>query len=340
MSRETQEWLENNILVGFTEKRGSAWWYRGVDRTDGTPNHFTGAIPVGTVQEKLFDWEPVTAPVYYESGIDEWTEIPGKKRVYASDNIHHTFGIFSDTYEPHGFSEWLIGNVSNILQDTLSISSAGLLRNRAVAWVEISVPENVTTPEGVTFRPNLLATTSLDGTIATTYKRTQTMTVCDNTYAMAMAEQGQTYKRRHTKFSNTKAEQDRAREILGLLARDAETVADTIRDLCHTEVSEIQFKEVLRLAIPFDPESKTGVTVAEKKMNEIEALYRNDERVAPWSGTAFGVVQAFNTWDHHLKSTRGETNRVERNMYAAVSGQRDKADAQIMTFLKQALETV
>ncbi|HST77250.1 MAG TPA: DUF932 domain-containing protein [Verrucomicrobiae bacterium] len=340
MSRETQEWLENNILVGFTEKRGIAWWYRGVDRKDGSPNHFEGAIPVGTVQEKLFDWEPAKAPIYYESFPGEWTEIPGKQRVYASDNIHHTFGIVSDGYEPHGFSEWLIGNVSNILQDTLSISSAGLLRNRAVAWVEISVPENVTTPEGVTFRPNLLATTSLDSSIATTYKRTQTMTVCDNTYAMALAESGQTYKRRHTKFSNTKAEQDRAREILGLLARDAETVSDTIRDLCHQEVTEIQFKEVLRLAIPFDTESKTGVTVAEKKMNEIEALYRNDERVAPWSGTAFGVLQAFNTWDHHLKSTRGDTNRVERNMYAAVSGQRDKADASILNYLTQALETV
>jgi len=51
------------------------------------------------------------------------------------------------------------------LDDNLSISSAGLLRNR-VAWVEVSVPDNITTPEGVVFRPNPLATTSFDGSLA------------------------------------------------------------------------------------------------------------------------------------------------------------------------------
>ena len=49
--------------------------------------------------------------------------------------------------------------MANILDDDLSISSAGLLRGGAVAWVEVSVPESITTPEGVVFRPNLLATT-------------------------------------------------------------------------------------------------------------------------------------------------------------------------------------
>ena len=43
------------------------------------------------------------------------------------------------------------------------------------------MPDTIATPDGVTFRPNLLATTSFDGSIATTYKRTVTITVCDNT---------------------------------------------------------------------------------------------------------------------------------------------------------------
>ena len=59
--------------------------------------------------------------------------------------------------------------MAKILDDNLSISSAGLLRNR-VAWVEVSVPDNITTPEGVVFRPNPLATTSFDGSLATSYK--------------------------------------------------------------------------------------------------------------------------------------------------------------------------
>src|ERR1044072_465831 len=240
MSQETQEWLEKNILVGFTDKRGEAWWYRGVERQDGTPNHYTGAIPVGDVESKLFDWEPLTAPVYAMTGLDSYTAIPRKVRVYPSDDPSHTFWIASDAYEPHGYAEWLIGNVSGILSDTLNISSAGLLKGRAVAWVEVSVPETVHTPEGVDFRPNLLATTSLNGTIATTLKRTTTMTVCDNTYAAAMAEQGETYKRRHTRYSVSKAEMARAREALNLLSQDAENMAAEIERLCNWRINDLQ----------------------------------------------------------------------------------------------------
>jgi len=53
----------------------------------------------------------------------------------------------------------------------------------------------------VEFRPNLLATTSFDGSIATTFKRTVTTTVCDNTRELALTEKGQHYKVKHTRGS-------------------------------------------------------------------------------------------------------------------------------------------
>lgn len=345
MSQETQEWLENNLLIGMVENRGEAWWYRGTDRADGSPNHYPGAIPVADVERKLFDWEPLMAPVYAMTGLDDYTAIPNLVRVYPSDNPGYTFTIASDSYEPHGYAEWLIGNVSTILSDTLNISSAGLLKGRAVAWVEVSVPETVHTPEGVDFRPNLLATTSLNRTVATTMKRTTTMTVCDNTYATAMSERSETYKRRHTKYSVSKAEMDKAREQLNLLSQDAENMAAEIARLCEWTISPVQFKEVLRLdsldpKTGKAPESKTGITVSERKIDEISALYLNDHRVNPWTGTAFGVVQAFNTWQHHVKPTRGETNRAERNMLAACNGDTEKNDKRVMALLERAYATV
>ena len=100
-------------------------------------------------------------------------------------------GIFTDGYVRHQYPDWLLTTVANVLDDSLSISSAGLLRDGAIAWVEVSVPESITTPEGVSFRPNLLATTSFDGSIATTFKRTVTDTVCDNTRDLALSEAGQ-----------------------------------------------------------------------------------------------------------------------------------------------------
>jgi hypothetical protein len=81
--------------------------------------------------------------------------VPGRKAIAASDD-YSVLGVFKDGYQPHQYEDWLLNNVAKILDDNLSISSAGLLRNRAVAWVEVSVPDNITTPEGVVFRPNLL----------------------------------------------------------------------------------------------------------------------------------------------------------------------------------------
>ena len=80
---------------------------------------------------------------------------------------------------------------------------------------QVSVPESITTPEGVVFRPNLLATTSFDGSIATTFKRTVTDVVCDNTREAALAEKGQAYKVKHSRYSH--AQLAPAREALAMV---------------------------------------------------------------------------------------------------------------------------
>lgn len=354
MSQETQEWLENNILVGYTDRRGNAWWDRGAMRADGTPNHYEGPIPIMDVEQKLFDWEPIELPVFTgvpianEDGIGYAHVLDEKRKAIApNDDPTHTFGIFSTDYQPHGPKEWLITNVADLIgaENDLNISSAGQLKGRAIPFVEISVPDTFHTPEGIDFRANLLATTSFDGSVATTYKRTATLTVCDNTWRAAMGEKGQQFKRRHTARSNDKAVQDEARQALNLLYGSMESIAAELTRLCEWTISDVQFKEVLRLST-LDPktgkapEGKRGVTVSERKLEEIEALYRHDPRVAPWAGTAFGTVQAFNTWNHHTRATYKGTDRAERNMLNTIKGDHDKWDAEVLAMLEQAYATV
>jgi phage/plasmid-like protein (TIGR03299 family) len=113
-----------------------------------------------------------------------------------------------------------------------------LLKNGALAWVEVSVPESITTPQGVVFRPNLLATTSFDGSIATTFKRTVTDTVCDNTRECALAEKGHAYKVKHSRHSNMRITE--AREALQLIDTLADEFAAEVAQLCAIEVSRPQ----------------------------------------------------------------------------------------------------
>ena len=144
-------------------------------------------------------------------------------------------GIFALGYERHQYGEWLLGTVANILDDDLSISSAGLLRGGAIAWVEVSVPESITTPEGVEFRPNLLATTSFDGSTATTFKRTVTDVVCDNTRETALAEPGQEFKVKHSRYSVARLGE--AREALAIVHTLADEFAAEVAQLCATPVT-------------------------------------------------------------------------------------------------------
>jgi phage/plasmid-like protein (TIGR03299 family) len=208
MSRETSLHLNTNTVIGNTHHRGSAWHYRAEDQGDES-NHYPGPIPVADVERRLFHWQAESRPLAVQAPADlqtmthlsedgspvRWTTDEGKQAICRSDRQDGSvMGIFTTGYAMHQYREWLLNTVASILDDDLSISSAGLLRDGALAWVEVSVPESITTPEGVTFRPNLLATTSFDGSISSTFKRTVTDTVCDNTRELALSEKGQQYK--------------------------------------------------------------------------------------------------------------------------------------------------
>jgi phage/plasmid-like protein (TIGR03299 family) len=168
-----------------------------------------GPIPLTDVQERLFYWKADSRRVAVEVACDahlmthldddglpqRWIVIDGRQAICRSDDqTGAVMGIFGAGYTRHQYREWLLTTVADLLDDDLAISSAGLLRGGAIAWVEISMPDPITTPEGVVFRPKLLATTSFDGSIATTYKGTVTDVVYDNTRELALAESGQEFK--------------------------------------------------------------------------------------------------------------------------------------------------
>ena len=223
MSQETLAWLNTNVLVGFTDKRGTAWHYRASEQGS-EPNHYPGPVPVEDVRRRLFHWTAQEVPLFHSvpcagnifgaSGIDENGQayqlrpVPETKAIRRSDT-NEVLGIFKEGYQPHQPGAWLLGNVANLLSDELGIGSAGLLRGGAQAWVQVEVPDNISTPEGVTFRPNLLAATSFDGSLSTTYRRTATIVVCDNTMAQGLGEPGHAYKVKHSRYSNLKIEDAR-----------------------------------------------------------------------------------------------------------------------------------
>lgn len=336
MSQETLNWLNTMTLVGFTEKRGNAWHYR-ADEQGSESNHYIGAIPLADVERRLFNFDVTPSAIYVPrlsaDGVD-FAEVPGRKAMMTSDT-QEVLGIFKDGYQGHSYREWLLENVATILDDDLNIGSAGLLRNRAQAWVQVEMPESIETPGlGVTFRPNLLACTSFDGSLATTYKRTVTVVVCDNTMSAGLSERGQTYKVKHSKYSGARIGD--AREALDIVHTIADDFAAELDRLCNWEISDGAWGKFLDAYVPVPDaeDNRRGNTVATDKRSTLNALYRHDDRCAPWMGTAFGVLQTTNTYAHHFAQVRGGTPRAVRNMENVVTDKFANADAQVLSLLE------
>jgi phage/plasmid-related protein TIGR03299 len=353
MSRESLNWLNNNVLVGFTEKRGVAWHYKKSEQGEES-NHYPGAIPVEDVIRRLFNWEPVESEIYVRippqltpSGVttERYVKVRHRKCIIRSDALAHAgdeinaMGLFTEGYAPHPYREWLINNVANMLDGDLGIGSAGLLRDGARAWVQVEVPDNIVTPEGVTFRPHILAYTSFDGSLATTYRRSSTIVVCDNTLEIARRENGAKYTVKHTKGSTLKIAN--AREALNIIYQSADDFTAQVARLCRTEVSDKAWRMFLSAYIPYpENRNKRGMSIADRKRGELNRLYMWDDRAAPWQGTAYGVIAAVNTFNHHYSAVRKGTSRADANMDKIIKGLMAADDRKALDLLDKVLTAV
>lgn len=332
MSRETMEWLNTNTLIGFTEKRGHAWHYR-----EGSKNHYPGAVPMEDVKRRLFNWTAEERPLYVPATLGEITnkpldyqpqtvEVPDFKAITRSDN-GEVLGIFKDGYQPHQYSEWLLKALANILDDDLQIGSAVLLKGGAVACVSVETPENLTTPEGVEYRPHILAVSSFNGTIATTYKGVVTNVVCDNTMTSALREDGPAFKVKSTRNSMPRLAD--AREALGIVHSMADDFADEVAKLSAMKFDDAKYDRLVISMTKHDPDSKRGATMAENKREKLWELWRSDARVVEFAGTAYGAWQAVNTYQQHESPFKGG-NRVERNMLRDLTGKTEASDVETL----------
>ncbi len=134
---------------------------------------------------------------------------------------------------------------------------------------------------------------------------------CDDTRELALSESGQEVKVKHSR--NSHAQLGPARQALAMVHTLADDfAAQEVAKLCRVEVTPSQWKAFLDAHIP-RVHTTTGLplagrsqTMADTKRDGLTTLYRADPRVSPWTGTAHGVLQAVNTYEHHEGVVRGE----------------------------------
>ncbi len=329
MSKETMQHLNTQTLIGFTSKRGNAWHYR-ADLQGDEPNHYAGAVPVVDIERRLFNWDAVEVELWAhrqgKSGMLEYV-LPDHKGIARSDS-GEVLGIFKKGYRIHQFKQWLVQNEATLLDADLQVGSAGLLRNGAQAWVQIEMEETLNV-RGVEFRPFLTAATSHDGSIATTYVTGAQVVVCDNTLSAALAgSDRKQIKVRHSVNSMNKLQD--ARDALGIVYNVADAFTAQIEALTEQKVTDAMFRKFVQAYT--NPKDAKATTQMLHKADALMKLWKDDERVTPWKGTAWGVVSAVNTYVHHVQTVRG-IDRAERNMERVVTGKINQLDQSTLDLL-------
>jgi len=338
MSAETNKWLNTMTLIGNVLKRGKAWHWREAEQGD-EPNHYDGFIPMDDVRRRLFHWTAEEAPVYIKTPEGTFRQIEDRKAVMHSET-GKVFNVFSDRYNVHQYEQTLLKNLTEIIDShDLGIDSAGLLREGGKAWVQISVPENISSTAGFEFRPTLLASTAHDGSMATTYRRVIQAVVCDNTLQMALNEKTDSMvKFRHNTDASLDGSLARIREALEIIYQTAESFQHELDALTAWAVTDNQFTKLVEQVYPIrltadgahDTHSAGKMT---PKRDTLESLWRHDERVTPWKNTALGVVQAFTTANQHVFGK--QETRAQRNYNKLLNGSQFTEDALVLERLRE-----
>jgi len=342
MSMETLTWLNQNVLIGFTEKRGKAWHYD--EASQGSqPNHYEGPIPVGDVKKRLFYWVATEGKVSTRVKVGgKWKTVPVEnKKSLSHPETGEVFSIVGKTFQPHQYGQWLIDNFKRVLDagdDDLGIGSAGLLKGGAQAWVQLELPESVEGPGGIVHRPFLTGSAVFDASRQTSYSTGTQVAVCDNTLSGALASAWDMIKYPHR--AGTEFNPQDVRDALKVLHANTASVNAELDAMLNVPVTDKQWDAFVAAHIgkPRPFEAGRGQTNWDNAHDELTAIYRNSPMAAPWAGTMWGAFQAASTWRHHNKVAKNVAGgRAERNLIDRVDGTSNKQDELVLGQLRMVL---
>jgi len=287
-----------------------------------------GAIPLERVRD-LFDFTAANAPVFtMRDGLP--AEVPGRHAI-IHEGTGDVLNVTSKRYGIHQFSEVLLDNLLTLTDSTsddLEIVGAGLLRRGAVGWVQVQA--NRMRVAGDDLAPTITLASSHDGSLATSYRVGLFRFACSNQIGALRAKGQGVYRLKHTLHSKVRFGE--ARGVLGLMFDEAEVMAAHVAQLVDQPVSDAEWEKIVKRLHPAPAQdaSLAAQTRWENRRATLRRLWTEDERVAPYRGTAWGVMQTFSTFHHHERGQRrtdgGAVTRAGYVMHEYLSGRLNRID--------------
>lgn len=303
MSQETQNWLDNNVVT----------WEQAWHQRPDSPNVYPGGVPMEVVRDLLTSWTPEEIELY-----DADMKLISEFKAIRRSDTREIFAVLGERYELHTYKDWLTDTVTDSIasDEDVIISSAGLLKKGAQAWVVVQRPMVAHAHGGVEFWPFLTLSTSLDGSMSTQINKNNKVAVCDNTLEIERGINTQFFFR-HVKGSGNKLGEFRG--IAAALSQGETDFAREVNRLLDMKVDEKVWRTLVEMQVPIkEDDGPAKKTQSRRKRQELDTLYRVDERAASWTGTGYGALQAFNTWEQHQSRLVNRTGKEldDRNLRA------------------------
>ena len=291
-----------NIETMFSAKETP--WHKLGTITDGVLTSADAIVKAG------LDWEVRLKDLYYTSDTTFGAEHKAPSHyatVRSSDE--NCLGVVGNRYTPVQNSEAF--NFMDALVDSgeAKYETAGSIANGKIVWIlmKLDTLENNSFEPDV-FEPYVLLSNSHDGSSALKVTMTPVRVVCQNTLRMALNGASQQFSMRHTSGIAGKVQQ--ARETLNFVGKYYESFQNEVNALIDKEVNDKQFNEIVEILFPRpsdeDMEKPRTANNYENIVGDLRTNWNNELH----KGSAWGVVNAFNSYELWNQKTR--TDKLER----------------------------
>ena len=305
-----------------------------------TPWHKLGKVTDGVltandalVQAEL-DWEVVLKHISFTNKFGNYTTETTIQDKYAvvRDSDYSCLGVVGSKYTPVQNRDAFTFMDNIVDSGEAKYETAGSLYGGRQIWIlmNLSNVEGIEQVDGDKIVPYVLLTNSHDGTSALKVVTTPVRVVCSNTLRMALKSARQSFTVRHTSGISNKV--DYARDALGIVVKYYSEFQKEVEKMIDTQVSDDKFMEIVAKVFPRpsdeEMEKPRIASNYKHKIANIETNYVGELH----SGTAWGVLNAFNSYELWQKKVRG--NALERQAKNFI------ADSQSITDKVQRLLTV
>lgn len=258
------------------------------------------------LQEAGLDWDVAVRPLWTKNSKGEFKQHRNAREVYIVDDDETSLGVVKGKYQPFSNRDAFAFGDKLVEDGIATWETAGQQYGGARVFMTMKFSEGISVLDDDQIDLFLFFRTSHDGTTGVSADVVPFRAFCLNQTQLAL----QTARHRWTVMHSTSITDrlEEARKSLLLTNDYAAELAKDLEKLARTEINMDKAKAIIDKVIEKKRSRRDEV------ITDILATYEHSATVAPYRGTAYGLLNGVTEYYDHLKTQRTAHARLESIM--------------------------